>query len=118
MVNPIPEENDTTQSSISLGGTSWVGVYNDTFQGYDAKLIWSLDFTSETEGEFFLELTVAGQSQGNHTVPFTYTFDGTNGVMKHETIRGATQNSAAPLLYTIGQPEKARKDIKACPIAE
>lgn len=85
-INPIPEVNDTTESSFTLGGTSWVGVYDDTFQGYDAKLIWSLDFTSETEGEFFLELTVAGQPQGNYTVPFTYTFDGINGVMTGEMV--------------------------------
>ena len=74
--NPTP-----TNNTIDLKGTSWVGVYNDTYQNYPAVLTWSLDFTSDTEGELLFELTVAGQQQGNYDVPFTWTFDGTNGTM-------------------------------------
>lgn len=75
--NPTPSNNDP----IELKGTSWVGVYNDTYQNYPAVLTWSLDFTSDTEGELLFELTVAGQQQGHYDVPFTWTFDGTTGTL-------------------------------------
>lgn len=84
--NPTPAQNNNgnngnnnNNNPIELAGTAWVGKYNDTYQGYPAKLTWSLDFADETSGEFFFELNVAGQDQGNYTIPFTYTFDGHEG---------------------------------------
>lgn len=83
--NPEPEQptpgTNPTQETVDLTGTAWVGIYNDTYQGYAAVLTWSLDFTTSTEGELLFELMVAGQQQGNYDVPFTWTFDGTHGVM-------------------------------------
>lgn len=73
--------NNNGGQTVELNGTSWVGKYNDTYQGYQAKITWSLDFNSETEGEFYFELVVAGQPQADQTIPFTYTFDGREGVI-------------------------------------
>ena len=73
--------NGNEPQTVVLAGTAWVGKYTDTYQGYPAKLTWSLDFTDETSGEFFFELVVAGQEQANQSIPFTYTFDGREGTM-------------------------------------
>lgn len=77
----------------SLVGTAWVGVYNDTYQGYPARMVWSMDFLSESEGEMFFEITVGGQAQPSHTIPFTYTFDGATGLINAGAI------GAAPFTY-------------------
>lgn len=87
-VTPTPGPNPGTET-VDLTGTSWVGVYNDTYQNYPAVMTWSLDFTTATEGELFFELTVAGQRQNSVTVPFTWTFDGVNGVMDAGPMGGA-----------------------------
>lgn len=88
---PAPDVPDTPRSeTVNLTGTSWVGVFNDTYQNYAAVLRWSLDFVSETEGELFFELTVAGQQQGSYNVPFEWTFDGVSGVMNAGEM-GATE---------------------------
>ncbi|MBR1550628.1 MAG: hypothetical protein IJ634_08345 [Bacteroidales bacterium] len=60
--------------STSLSGTSWVGIYDDTYQGYPAEITYSLDFTSESEGSLLIELSVAGQDQNPQEVQFTYTY--------------------------------------------
>ncbi|MBQ9588383.1 MAG: hypothetical protein IJR26_11100 [Bacteroidales bacterium] len=73
--------NGNDPQTVQLAGTSWVGKYNDKYQGYPAKLTWSLDFADETSGEFFFELVVAGQEQTNQSIAFTYTFDGREGTM-------------------------------------
>jgi hypothetical protein len=92
--------NGNNQQTVELAGTSWVGKYNDNYQGYPAKLTWSLDFADETTGEFFFELVVAGQEQANQTIAFTYTFDGREGTMNAGEM-GTSNFSYDPATNTI-----------------
>ncbi|MBR1835149.1 MAG: hypothetical protein IJ785_06555 [Bacteroidales bacterium] len=95
----VPNGNDTTPTTetVSLVGTSWVGVVNDYYEQdgnrYPAEMTWSLDFTNETEGELFFELVVANRPQPSSTVAFTYTFDG------HEGVMNAGQMGSTPFVY-------------------
>ncbi len=68
-------QNSPTQT-ISLAGTSWMGTYEDSYQGYPAILTWSLDYLTDSTGELYLDLLVANQQQSPLTIAFTYTFDG------------------------------------------
>ena len=71
----------TPQPAPSLAGTAWEAAVHDTYLGYPAVLLWSLDFLTDSTGELFLDLTVAGQQQAPLTLPFSYTFDGTSGIL-------------------------------------
>lgn len=92
--------NGNNQQTIELAGTSWVGKYRDTYQGYQAVMTWNLDFADETSGEFFFELVVAGQEQANQSIAFTYTFDGREGTMNAGEM-GASTFSYDPATNTI-----------------
>ncbi|MBR1835503.1 MAG: hypothetical protein IJ785_08390 [Bacteroidales bacterium] len=69
-----PDTGGDNTELTTLKGTSWVGIYDDSYQGYPAELTYSLDFTSETEGSLMVELKVNGVDQTPQTVNFTYTF--------------------------------------------
>lgn len=98
VVDPVtPEEPGTTTETVSLAGTAWVGVYNDQYTQngvtYPATLTWSLDFINDSVGELFLELVVGGAPQNGVNVPFTYTFDGHDGMLN------AGEVGMSPIVY-------------------
>lgn len=39
---PAPTPQAEPTPSVSLAGTTWVGTYDDTFQGYPTTLTWTL----------------------------------------------------------------------------
>ena len=64
-----------------LSGTTWESQMANTFSymgivEIDLDLFASLDFFSDTSGESYYDLTMAGENQ-NYTEQFTYKFDGT-----------------------------------------
>lgn len=72
--NKTPDNPGQGGQLTSLTGTSWVGIYDDTYQGYPAEITYSLDFTSETAGSLLVELSVNGNDQNPQEVSFTYTY--------------------------------------------
>jgi len=94
-VNPGGQDTTPQVEQVSLAGTSWVGVFNDQYtqdgQSYPAVLTWSLDFNNDTTGELFFELVVAGMNQASVNIPFTYTFDGHEGLLNAGAEIGVSQ---------------------------
>ena len=76
---PTPQAEPTT--SVSLAGTTWVGTYDDTFQGYPATLTWTLELLTDSTGALHLSLVIAAQPQPSLDNVFTYILDGTNGTL-------------------------------------
>jgi hypothetical protein len=78
---PAPTPQAEPTPSVSLTGTTWVGTYDDTFQGYPATLTWTLEILTDSTGALHFSLVIAAQPQPSLDNVFTYTFDGTNGTM-------------------------------------
>lgn len=68
-------------AEVALTGTTWVGTYDDTFQGYPATLTWTLELLTDSTGTLHFNLVIAAQPQPSLDNVFTYTFDGTNGTL-------------------------------------
>lgn len=85
---PTPQPQPDPTPTVSLAGTSWIGIYEDNYQGYPAVLTWSLDFLTDSTGELFLDLVVANQQQAPMTIQFTYTFDGSSYGTCRSTVGG------------------------------
>ena len=99
--NPTDNPSGNSYNNLtSMAGTSWVGIYNDTYQGYPAVITWSLDFTDETNGGLLMELNVAGQDQTPSDLAFTYTFSGNNGTITIGNL-GSTTFTYDPTAATI-----------------
>lgn len=80
------------QGNVELAGSSWESNLESdyTYQGVTmhVDLLSMLDFTDQTNGEIFMDLTVTVPAipsyppqQNSMTEPFTYTVDGVNIVM-------------------------------------
>jgi len=67
-------------TTIKLDGTSWQGVKDTTYLGYDIRLDWTFDFTSETEAVVRVQLGLAGQT-ATRQVDASYIFNGTEGTI-------------------------------------
>ena len=76
---PTPQPQPDPEPTVSLAGTSWMGTYNDNYQGYPATLTWSLDFFTDSTGSIFLDFVIAAQPQPSVEVNFHYTLNGTEG---------------------------------------
>ena len=99
--NPENPQNPQTEETTSLKGTAWVGIYNDTYTengiGYPAVLTWNLDFLSDTSGSLYLEVKVNNMDQQPTDMKFTYTFNGTGGLLDFG------QNGAAEYTYNAAE---------------
>ena len=91
--------NRTAQ--VALAGTSWVGNYDDNFQGFPATLTWSLDFLSDSTGTIHLDLVVAAQPQPSMDIAFKYTMDGVVGTTYSENMSGHGQFTYDSISHTI-----------------
>lgn len=76
---PTPQPQPDPEPTVSLACTSWMGTYNDNYQGYPATLTWSLDFLTDSTGSLFLDFVIAAQPQPTVEVNFHYTLNGTEG---------------------------------------
>ena len=84
---PEPQPQPTLHN-YDLSGTTWEShivstyMYMGTIE-MDIDQLYSLDFTNDTAGEMFVDVSMempsypAGNQTQNYTEPFTYKFDGT-----------------------------------------
>lgn len=83
------EEPGTTPEPVAeatLAGTTWIGTYDDDFQGYPATLTWTLYFTDGNAGTLHFDLVIAAQPEPSMDDAFTYTFDGTEGTLHSDNM--------------------------------
>ena len=76
---PTPQPQPDPEPTVSLAGTSWMGTYDDNYQGYPATLTWSLDFLTDSTGSLFLDFVIAAQPEPSVEVNFHYILNGTEG---------------------------------------
>ena len=79
---PLPQPS--SDAVFSLAETSWVGTYDDKYQGYPATLFWNLEFLSDSTGTLHLDLVIAATPQPSMDIAFRYEFNGTDGVTYDE----------------------------------
>jgi len=79
-IRPIEVDTVPEVVTIDLNGTSWEGIKDATYLDYAINLDWQFDFTSETEMDIEVIVTLAGQTATRSTTG-TYTFDGTKGTV-------------------------------------
>ncbi len=79
-----PQPQTDTAPTVSLAGTSWVGSYDDNYQGYPATLMWSIDFLTDSTCILHCDAVIAAQPQPSFDDALSYTFDGTEGTSYHE----------------------------------
>lgn len=108
-VEPTPEPEPEPDPVPELAGSSWECQITNTYmyQGMiemNLDIFNTLDFTSTTEGEFFVDYNMevpampsANQTQ-NETTAFTYTFDGTTLTMT-STEEGAEAGDVGVMTY-------------------
>ena len=69
---PLPQPS--SDAVFSLAETSWVGTYDDKYQGYPATLFWNLEFLSDSTGTLHLDLVIAATPQPSMDIAFRYEF--------------------------------------------
>jgi len=82
--NIRPIEMDTVPDitpTLELNGTSWQGDKATVYMDYGIELVWTFDFTSETDVDVQVDIELAGQTATRSTTG-TYTLDGTTGTLK------------------------------------
>ena len=95
---PAPALQAEPTPTVSLAGTTWVGTYDDNYQGFPATLTWTLDLLTDSTGTLHFDLMIAAQQQPSMDDVFTYTFDGTNGTLYSDNMSEPghfTYNSAS-----------------------
>lgn len=83
---PMPIPHAEPMPMTSLAGTTWVGTYDDNYQGFPATLTWTLELLTDSTGSLHFDLVIAAQPQPSLDNVFTYTFDGTNGTLHSDNM--------------------------------